>query len=186
MKRFCKRFCKGFWLILRYGPAKVADWHKESNCDEITELNNWRFLLREGKRELAKAKRLEKSGMEYSISVISADIRKFKAFNDEEGHLAGNEVLCKIAALLRKVFREVDIVCRVGGDEFVVLLPETTIEGARVALNRLQEALKELRSPGGREVILDCGVTEVGKASLEELLQKADAAMYKAKKGLKP
>lgn len=180
-----KKFFKGVWLIIRHGPAKIADWQEQSIYDALTGLYNWRFLLGAGKRELAKAKRLEKSGVKYSISVISADIRKFKEFNDKEGHLAGNEVLCKIAVLLRKVFREVDIVCRVGGDEFVVLLPETTIEGAKVALNRLQEALKELHSPAGRSVGLDCGIAEVGESSLEELLKKADRSMYQAKKGLK-
>jgi len=181
------RFIKGIWLIFRYGPAKVADWQTESIYDELTGLYNRRFLSIAGKRELAKVERAARTGTEYPVSVVFADIRKFKAVNDTEGHAAGDEVLCRVAVLLKKVFRQVDVVCRLngGGDEFVVLLPGTTVDGALTVVRRLQIAAKELFSPGGKLIELNCGISN-GKSSLRDLLEEADGNMYKAKKGLKP
>lgn len=178
------KFLKGVWLFLRYGPAKIADWQEQSIYDALTGLYNRRFLLEVGKRELARADRSKKQGLQYPISLIFIDLKKLKLINDQEGHGAGDESLKTVATLLKQVCqRKTDIVCRISGDEFVILLPDTTIDGAKMVVDRIEIASRGLSSPRGRLIVLDCGAAEV-ESSLEELLQKADEAMYKAKKGL--
>lgn len=183
MKRiiqFFKASAKGIWLLIRYGPAKISEWRSQAIFDNLTGLYNRRFLREEGKRELAKAIRSEWQGVSYPISFILIDIDNFKRINDEEGHSAGDKVLQNVAALLENVCREVDIVCRIGGDEFIILLPQTAKEGAQVVIDKLQElAKKELISPKGRPIGLSCGLAE--EFSLEAL-EEADATMYQEKR----
>lgn len=178
--KFFKASVKGIWFLIRYGPAKISEWREQSIFDPLTGLYNRRFLHEAGNRELAKALRLKYGGVNYPVSFVMIDIDNFKRFNDEEGHLAGDKVLQRIAGLLEKCRREVDIVCRTGGDEFVILLPQTTKEGAQVVVNRVKElAAKELVSPRGRPIGLSCGVAE--EFSFEALEKKADEAMYQEK-----
>ena len=175
--QFFKASVKGIWLLIRYGPAKVSLWQEQSTIDDLTGLYNQRFLRDAWKREEAKAKRSEWQGISYPISFILIDIDRFKKINDEEGHLAGDKVLQSVAALLKKCCREVDIVCRTGGDEFVILLPQTVKEGAQVVIDKLKElAKKELISPKGRPIGLSYG------ASQEFSLEAADAHMYSEKR----
>ncbi|MFH1780940.1 MAG: GGDEF domain-containing protein [Candidatus Nealsonbacteria bacterium] len=179
------KILKGFWLLIRYGPAKIAEWQEQSIYDSLTGLYNRRFLLEVGKRELARADRAKKEGVQYPISLVFIDLRKLKLINDHEGHKAGDESLKTVAVLLRKICqRKVDVVCRISGDEFVILLPDTTISGAERVVEKIQIASQGLSSPGGRLIVLDCGMAEA-ESSLNELLQKADEAMYQNKKGSK-
>jgi len=182
------KILKGIWLFARYGPAKLVDWQEQSIYDPLTGLYNRRFLSEVGNRELARVGRLKKDGLSYPVSLIFIDLKKLKVINDYEGHAAGDESLKRVAALLKKVCRrKVDVVCRMGGDEFVVLLPGTTIAGAQMVESKIQTASQGLSSPGGRLIVLDGGVVELTEeSSFEQFLQKADKAMYQAKKGLRP
>ena len=179
--QFFKASVKGIGLFVRYGPAKVSEWREQSMIDPLTGLYNRRFLQEAWKRELAKALRSEWQGVSYPISLIMIDIDNLKRINDEEGHSAGDKVLQSVATLLENACREVDIVCRVGGDEFIILLPQTTEEDAQLVVDRLKESTeKELVSPKGTPTGLSCGLTQ--EFSLEALKEKADAQMYREKK----
>ncbi len=178
--QFFKESAEGIWLFFRYGPARVSKWQSQSIYDDLTGLYNRRFFQEIIKRELAKAKRSKWQDISYPISLILIDIDNFKRINDEEGHLAGDKVLQSVAVLLKKVCREVDIIFRVGGDEFKILLPETTKEKAHVVKDRLEAlAEKELFSPKGRSISLSCGLAE---GSSLEALEEADVKMYQEKK----
>jgi diguanylate cyclase (GGDEF)-like protein len=107
--------------------------------------------------------------------------------NDTYGHLVGSAVLCELGQLFNKMVRDTDVIVRYGGDEFVIILPDTSLEGGRVIAERLRERVEKFRFKGGRNLQIQLTVS-IGIASCpdhsitaEELLQKADAAMYAAK-----
>lgn len=180
------KFCKGVCLIVRYGPTRVTEWQSQAIYDSLTGVYNRRFFIETGKKELARVRRAEKDGTNYPVSLIYIDLKKFGNINNCEGHGAGDESLKRVAAFLKKICRrEVDVIARVGGDEFAILLPQTNETDAMVVVNKIQAATGELFSPGGKLIALDCGIAEAGKSSLEELISKADDEMYRVKKGLK-
>ena len=120
------------------------------------------------------------------LSLVFADCNKFKQINDTFGHSAGDVVLVKVAETLKKRARVSDIVARYGGDEFVVLLPDTSIKGAEVFA---RDACKKIIGAGFNnngqplDVSISCGITEVREDDTPiTALQRADEAMYKAKK----
>jgi diguanylate cyclase (GGDEF)-like protein len=104
--------------------------------------------------------------------------------NDTLGHDAGDRLLRSVAARLSATLRETDTIARIGGDEFVVLLPETTAASAAIALAHVQESLQTVAEGYGPEVRASFGsVTFVSApGTVEEMLQLADVAMYQAKK----
>jgi diguanylate cyclase (GGDEF)-like protein len=177
--QFLKMSATGLWLFFRYGPAKVSEWKNQSIYDDLTGLYNRRFFQEIGRKELLRAVRYN-----YPFSVIQIDLDKFKLINDEEGHVAGDEALKKVATLLQNACRESDIIARTGGDEFTILLPEATKEDAeKVIIERIKELSKSLTSPGGKAIELSCGVASwEERFSLEALRKEADAEMYQDKK----
>ncbi|WP_414980186.1 diguanylate cyclase [Congregibacter sp.] len=120
------------------------------------------------------------------LSIVFVDCNKFKRINDTYGHTAGDLVLVKISDVLQLRARASDIVCRYGGDEFVILLPDTRVQGAEVFA---RSACDEVRNAGFNDngkpldVSIACGVTELTKGdTLESAVGRADEAMYQAKK----
>jgi diguanylate cyclase (GGDEF)-like protein len=106
----------------------------------------------------------------------------FKRYNDSLGHQAGDEVLIRVAAVLREATREIDCAARYGGEEFLVILPETTMGGAVEVADRIRARLAREAFPGGR-VTLSIGVAEfpVHGETPVTLIASADAALYRAK-----
>ena len=104
--------------------------------DEKTKLYNHRFFKNSFEMELEKAKR----GMQ-KLSIIAIDIDHFKKLNDFHGHLIGDEVLMEIAKVLQKTVRKYDIPSRFGGEEFLILLPETDVTKAKKVAERLRKSL---------------------------------------------
>jgi diguanylate cyclase len=131
--------------------------------------------------EFARRKRVETP-----LSVVFVDCNKFKIINDTFGHHAGDVVLVKVAETLKNRARASDIVARYGGDEFVVLLPDTSLEGAEVfAKGACEKVLAAGFNNNGKplDVSISCGVTEVGNNDdPASALHRADQAMYEAKK----
>lgn len=133
--------------------------------------------------------RLARYGSTCALAVV--DLDHFKAYNDALGHLAGDDALRDVAAVLRSSVRDVDTVCRFGGEEFVVVMPEQTLEGGRRAAERLRVAVEALglrhpTSSGERVLTISAGVALLGRDEgvehdVDALLQAADAALYRAK-----
>jgi diguanylate cyclase (GGDEF)-like protein len=145
-----------------------------SQRDPLTELYNRRFLMEVMDRELARVRR---GG---SAAVVMIDLDGFKRVNDSAGHLRGDALLQEIAAAVARSTREVDVVGRYGGDEFLVIMPDTDGEKAVVAAERL---VHNVRETGERfDVTASVGVA-VARAEDEvrPLVQRADKAAYAAK-----
>jgi len=157
---------------------------KLATTDPLTGVNNRRRYNEISERELTRCKRYK-----HPLCVLMLDADHFKNINDTYGHDAGDQVLQTLADICQRELRDVDVLGRFGGEEFTVTLPETTIETALEAAERLRAALAETRIllEDGRElsftVSIGAAALENEDESLSGLLNKADAALYKAKKG---
>jgi diguanylate cyclase (GGDEF)-like protein len=150
--------------------------------DDLTRLFNSRYLNLYLGREIKRCKR---HGI--PLSVIFLDLDGFKSINDQYGHLAGSGTLTEVGGILALGVRESDILARYGGDEFVVVLPETPASGALVIAERLRRAIEEHRflEPQGiaARISASFGIATYPDHALspEGLIQKADQAMYRVK-----
>jgi len=123
-----------------------------------------------------------------TVSLLLIDIDHFKQVNDTYGHLAGDDVLVEVSAMLQRVVRAVDMVSRYGGEEFVIVLPETAAPGAEAFAERLRELIEghafvQMRGAPIR-VTTSIGVSSFpgfGVEAVEDLLANADQALYRAK-----
>jgi diguanylate cyclase (GGDEF)-like protein len=148
--------------------------------DTLTGLYNRRGFFEIGNREIARSKRFG-----HPLTAIMFDVDHFKNFNDTYGHAIGDRVLEEIAACCGRQLRKVDILGRYGGEEFSVLLPETSLTDARTIAERLRHAADKPIDVGQATltVTISLGVAALqdNTADLYELLQGADRALYKAK-----
>ena len=147
--------------------------------DGLTGIHNRRYFEMRVVEELERATRFQKS-----MSIIMVDIDHFKRLNDEFGHLLGDEVLRCVAALMKQHIRKPDIVCRYGGEEFAVVLPETNGENALMVAEKLRRQVEGHPFPGvPRPVTISCGVADYPLHGLtrDELVAAADGALYRAK-----
>jgi diguanylate cyclase (GGDEF)-like protein len=122
------------------------------------------------------------------LSLILFDIDHFKKYNDAHGHPAGNEVLKQIAAILKEEAREVDVTARYGGEEMVIILPETSRRRAIDLADRIRRRIEEthfenMETQPFERITVSAGVSTypVDASSEEELIHKADLSLYKAK-----
>ncbi|MFC7287518.1 diguanylate cyclase [Herminiimonas glaciei] len=152
-----------------------------SRVDALTGAFNRRYFNEVAALEFAKVRRLHQP-----LSVISFDIDLFKQINDNHGHAAGDEVIKAAARVSRNAVREIDFVARIGGEEFAILLPGSTIEQAAATAERLRElVIAEQVSYQGKQLAFTAsfGVAQLKDSdqSFEALLQRADEMMYRAK-----
>lgn len=153
-----------------------------AHTDVLTGLANRRQFIALSEIEIARAHR---SGR--ALSLIVCDIDLFKQINDGYGHAVGDKAIRHVAARLLEGVRQIDVVARFGGDEFVVLLPDIKIDEAYVVAERLRDSLSStcLELEDGRQVpiTLSIGVAtlEEGDSALEALFQRADLGLYEAK-----
>jgi diguanylate cyclase (GGDEF)-like protein len=156
--------------------------HEDARHDALTGLGN-RLRLAEDLEVLRG--RVERYGHVYSAALF--DIDDFKGYNDTLGHAGGDEALKTVAAALTREIRTGDAVYRYGGEEFLVLLPEQSIESATHAAERLRAAVEQLRipHPAGGSLTVSAGVAGLDDrlAGPEELFELADQALYRAKEG---
>lgn len=150
----------------------------QSLRDPLTGLYNRRYMDDCLERELREASRAA-----HSVSALAVDIDHFKAFNDRLGHAEGDRILTDIGATLLRVTRAEDVVCRTGGEEFVIILPDTTVEAATRRAEEIRRAAQELGN-GGRAVTLSVGVATFPQDGITPLglLRAADMALYEAKR----
>jgi diguanylate cyclase (GGDEF)-like protein len=158
-----------------------AETEKLAITDGLTKLLLRRPLLERLEEELRRS-----AERKSQLSCILLDIDHFKSVNDTFGHPAGDEVLRAIAAILKHNVRDVDFLGRYGGEEFMVLLPETPLEGSRLVADRIRQAVAarpfRLREQD-RTITVSLGVAVYPQAAseMEGLIQKADEALYYAK-----
>jgi two-component system cell cycle response regulator len=151
--------------------------------DALTGLHNRRYMERHLAALADQAKAARRP-----LSVVVADIDHFKSINDTYGHDSGDSVLRQFAARFRRYTRSMDLACRVGGEEFIIIMPETTLEQAHQAGERLCECIASEPFQANRDTRL-CVTASVGIATLERsddsveaLLKRADSALYAAKR----
>ncbi|MBN1256754.1 MAG: diguanylate cyclase [Planctomycetes bacterium] len=153
---------------------------KYAQIDPLTELYNRRALMERLENEWARIHRNQGS-----FAFIMADVDNFKDINDSYGHVVGDEVLVKIGKTLKQECRESDFVARFGGEEFAVLCHDTNIKGAVKLAEKYREVLGNIRINETTEklqITLSFGISDtIACKSLEDLIRKADHALYEAK-----
>jgi diguanylate cyclase (GGDEF)-like protein/PAS domain S-box-containing protein len=160
--------------------ALVAKLEAMSETDVLTGLVNRRGFLKRAEQEVARARRSN-----LPLTVVMVDVDHFKRVNDRYGHAAGDLVLAMIAEQCRSVMRDVDIIARFGGEEFVLLLPDTTVAAGHTVVSRLRRAIaaaKVATIKGEVSVTASFGLAAVHPdGDLESALRLADEALYEAK-----
>jgi diguanylate cyclase (GGDEF)-like protein len=164
--------------LLRAYRARQVELERLSSTDELTSLFNRRIFFARLEEELARAQR---HGL--PVSVVLLDVDHFKAINDAHGHLAGDEVLRRLSRVVRESLRVMGVAARYGGEEFALLLPHTTLEGARVVAQRLLVAARSVPFGPTGTLTVSLGVAEwrAPEAS-DALVARTDAALYEAKR----
>jgi diguanylate cyclase (GGDEF)-like protein/PAS domain S-box-containing protein len=170
-------------IALALANLKLRDsLRNQSIRDPLTGMYNRRYLKESLEREVRRASRSQRS-----LAVIMLDVDHFKGFNDSLGHDAGDAILRELGTYLQSRTRQEDIPCRFGGDEFVIILADTSMEVAVRRAQQLQEGIKRLRVQYGKEY-LNAPTISLGVAVFpdhgstgEVLLRAADEALYSAK-----
>jgi len=166
--------------------VRIAEAERLSQTDDLTKLHNARYLRQFLLTEVRRARRYNSN-----LSAIFLDLDDFKRINDVNGHLVGSHVLMETAAVILTCIRDTDAVARYGGDEFVVVLPETGIEQAARVAERVRERIAQHEFTGGRRLSLHLtasfGVAAFPEnaQSPQQLIAAADTAMYEAKAAYK-
>ncbi|MBC7910487.1 MAG: sensor domain-containing diguanylate cyclase [Pyrinomonadaceae bacterium] len=162
--------------------VRIAEAEKLSQTDDLTKLHNARYLRHYLLNEVKRARRYHSS-----VTALFLDLDDFKRINDEHGHLVGSHVLMEMAMIILSSVRDTDVVARYGGDEFVIVLPETDLEMAAVVAERVRVKIANHAFTGGRRLRLTL-TASFGVANFphhaqspQQLIAAADSAMYEAK-----
>lgn len=162
--------------------VRIAEAERLSQTDDLTKLHNARYLRQFLLNEIRRARRYGSS-----VAALFLDLDDFKQINDEHGHLVGSHVLMEMAAVILSSIRDTDAVARYGGDEFVIVLPDTGTELAGQVAERIRQKITRHMFNGGRRLQLSLtasfGVAAFPKhaSSPQQLIACADTAMYEAK-----
>ena len=150
----------------------------KANTDGLTGLYNHRHFHERLEQEIARSSRFGST-----FSIILADIDLFKVYNDNYGHLAGDEVLRRMGEYIKSSIRSIDIAARYGGEEFAVILPETRLIDAQVVAERIRKTIETKTSSRAMPVTVSIGVASwpIDGVMKEELINRADKALYQAK-----
>lgn len=161
----------GILMIL----LRIAD---TANMDFVTGLYSKAYLRKMLNMELERAMRYN-----LQLSVLFIDLDDFKKVNDQLGHTAGDVFLRNISEMIKKTVRTTDILARYGGDEFLILMPQTGASGAEILLKRVQEAVYGMELPGGYRIGVSGGVASFPNdgSSIDQLINLADKRMYQNK-----
>lgn len=148
-----------------------------SIIDELTQAYNRRYLNDALENAIARLKRYDNN-----ISLILLDIDHFKKINDTLGHSAGDHVLKELVQIIWGTIRTIDMIFRIGGEEFIILLPETTLSNATQVAEKLRLKIQEKPIVNTTKVTISAGVIQLDKSeSIDELMKRVDELLYKAK-----
>jgi two-component system cell cycle response regulator len=168
--------------VIEMTKADNARLEALAHTDALTLVLNRRALVGRLTAEVDRARRYESV-----VSVLMVDLDHFKGVNDTYGHPVGDQVLRDVAQLLQHEVRSVDIVARYGGEEFIVVLPETSSEGAVVFAERIRERIEaRMFESTGHSLLLTTSIgvatfPSARVASMDDLIARADEALYRAK-----
>src|SRR3954452_7218433 len=169
-------------LSSRAAPAienarRFREARQLADLDALTGLHNRRYFHETLAREVARAQRYDRQ-----LALVVLDLDDFKAINDRIGHLTGDAVIAESAERVRDVVRTADIACRVGGDEFAVILPESSLNDADQLYRRIQNAVSSRPLGQAGKLYLSAGVAELrAEDDPVAFFQRADDALYRAK-----
>jgi diguanylate cyclase (GGDEF)-like protein/PAS domain S-box-containing protein len=175
----------GFSVVLRDVTERKANGEEIRRLlttDQLTGVANRARFFELAQAEISRWKRFGQP-----LSALMIDVDHFKAVNDAHGHAAGDAVLKAVAQCFLSSLRSIDVLGRMGGEEFALLLPSIDLEGAQLVAERLRRSALNLRPTfEGAEipvtVSIGCAATEEGMASIDDLLKAADEALYQAKR----
>jgi diguanylate cyclase (GGDEF)-like protein len=153
-----------------------------SITDGLTGAYNYRFLIDAIRKEIGRAERFQET-----FSIIMLDVDGLKEYNDVHGHLRGSGVIKRVAQLVSDELRSIDMLCKYGGDEFVVVLPRTPKAGAAKAAERIRGSISEARFLGEKQtgkITASMGIAAfpADGVTVQDLISNADKALYKAKR----
>ena len=154
----------------------VRDLKREALTDHLTGLHNRRSLVSIVDREIEQCLRYDRP-----ISFVLIDVDNFKSINDTDGHLHGDAVLVNLAEILHKSVRRLDYVIRFAGDEFVVLMPDTSERQMSEIIYRIKENFGSQKLPATVKYAISIGSYSGSPQSLQHMFVKADKEMYKQK-----
>ncbi len=169
-------------LALRAGPAidnarRFRQARQLADLDALTGLHNRRYFHETLAREVARAHRYSRT-----LALVVFDLDNFKAINDRIGHLSGDAVLAEASDRVRDVVRSADVACRVGGDEFAVIMPESSVTDADQLYKRLEHAVSVRPVGQAGRLHISAGVTELQpEDDAVSFFERADEALYRAK-----
>ena len=169
-------------LAFRAGPAlenahRFMEARALADLDSLTGLHNRRYFHETLAREVGRARRYGRQ-----LALIVFDLDDFKAINDRIGHLSGDAVLAEVAARMMSVVRAADVACRVGGDEFGIVLPESTGSDAELLASRISHGVSSKPLGKAGTLFISAGVAELREGDDPvELFERADQALYRAK-----
>lgn len=172
----CHQFALAFRRIKLYKDIELL-----AITDSLTQVHTRRYFLDRFEEEFGRAQ-LRKT----KLSLVMIDVDHFKEFNDQYGHLTGDKILKRIGQIIRDNIREIDIACRFGGEEFSVVLPETDLQGAFLAAERIRLAAENAVIQAYDHTVkitVSLGVATFpeGGESVHDLIENADWALYRAK-----
>jgi diguanylate cyclase (GGDEF)-like protein len=148
-----------------------------ASTDSLTKVYNRAKYDEIMEREIERAKRHNRF-----LSIVMFDIDVFKRINDTYGHLSGDRVLKTIVSLIKEEVRKIDYLIRWGGDEFILILPETNLEGTKGLAERIRNSIANHKFDNMEGVTVSLGITHFRKGDSEgTLMKRADEALYKAK-----
>jgi diguanylate cyclase (GGDEF)-like protein len=154
--------------------------HRLTISDGLTQIANKRYFTEFIEREVSRATRHSRP-----LALLMFDIDHFKTVNDEYGHLMGDRVLCGVAQLVSREVRREELFARWGGEEFAIILPETTLHGARQFAERLRGIVQGAHFDYDGQsvsVTISLGATALSTGdTVESLIEKADSLLYQAK-----
>ena len=155
--------------------------YQQATIDELTQVPNRRHFMNLAEIELRRAKRYH-----HPLSLVGIDFDGLKGLNDTFGHLAGDRALSVFSKIVNEIIRDVDVLGRIGGDEFLLLLPETDADGAALVMERIQDVLASSPVYYGKKsftISVSAGIACIQDWSdtLEDLYNRADSALYESK-----
>ncbi len=182
-------FVAGLKRMLREKNASLIATLREleelASRDPLTRLPNRHTAMLQLQQELGRSERRRVDGDGLCVALL--DVDHFKQVNDRHGHQAGDEVLKLLGETMKREMREGDFIARFGGEEFLVILPETSLGGGEAVLERLRQAVANLppsQLPAAHPVTVSIGLAEHQPGErIESTLGRADAALYAAKRG---